>query len=334
MKIGMTYDLRSEYLKMGYSLDETAEFDRDDTVDAIENVLADLGHEPTRIGNAKRLIDRLSNGDRWDLVFNIAEGLHGVGREAQVPAILEVFDIPYTFSDPMVMSLTLHKAMTKRIIRDAGLATTDFYLLESAEDAGNIHFDPPWFIKPVSEGTGKGVSPHSIIRRRKDLENPVLELLSRYGQPVLVEPYLPGREFTMGIVGTGKEAAVLGTMEVHLLSGADQGVYSYTNKENSEELVRYSFLKPEDDPTVKKAEALCLSAWRILGCRDAGRIDIRCDANGNPMFMEVNPMAGLHPEHSDLPIICGLIGMPYVRLMEIIVISAAARCKPFSDALK
>jgi D-alanine-D-alanine ligase len=334
MKIGMTYDLQSEYLKKGYSLDETAEFDRDDTIDAIEKVLADLGHEPARIGNAENLIQHLSAGDRWDLVFNIAEGLHGIGREAQVPAILEVFDIPYTFSDPLVMSLTLHKAMTKRIIRDAGLATTDFYLLESVTDAGNIHFDPPWFIKPVSEGTGKGISPHSIIRRRKDLEIPAQALLSRYRQPVLVEPYLPGREFTMGIIGTGKEAKVLGTMEVHLLSGAEPGVYSYANKENSEAVVRYSLLKPGDDPAVKTAEEICLCAWRVLGCRDAGRIDIRCDEKSRPFFMEVNPMAGLHPEHSDLPIICGLIGLPYIRLIEMIVNSSAVRCNPFTDAIK
>jgi len=234
----------------------------------------------------------------------------------------------------LVMSLTLHKAMTKRIIRDAGLATTDFFLLKSTADAKKIVFDLPWFIKPVSEGTGKGVSPHSIIHRREDLDPAAKILLSRYRQPVLVEPYLSGREFTVGIVGTGKTAKVLGTIEVHLLSNAEQGVYSYVNKENSEELVRYSLLRPEDDATVKKAEKLCLAAWEVLGCRDAGRMDIRCDQYGKPMFMEVNPMAGLHPEHSDLPIICNHIGIPFVRLIEMIVNSAAERCDTFTGAKK
>ena len=331
MKIGMTYDLRSEYLKMGYTSDQTAEFDRDDTIDAIEATLAELGHTPIRIGNAKKLVEHLAAGDRWDLVFNIAEGLSGISREAQVPAILDLYDIAYTFSDPLVMSLTLHKGMTKRIIRDAGLATTDFYLLKDLENAGNIDFDPPWFIKPVSEGTGKGTSSRSIIRKREDLNDVAKDLLFEYRQPVLVEPYLPGREFTVGIVGTGKAARVLGTIEVHLLSSAEPGVYSYTNKENSEERVRYSLGKPEEDPVVKKTEELCLDAWRVLECRDAGRMDIRCDGNGSPMFMEVNPMAGLHPEHSDLPIICSHVGTSYRRLLEIIIDSAAVRCKSLPD---
>ena len=125
MKIGLTYDLRSDYLAAGYSEEETAEFDREDTIEAIENALSDLGHQPERIGHARRLVEALCQGHRWDLVFNIAEGMRGMGREAQVPAILDVYGIPYTFSDPLVMSLTLHKGMTKQILRDAGLPTAD-----------------------------------------------------------------------------------------------------------------------------------------------------------------------------------------------------------------
>ena len=121
MKIGLTYDLRSEYLKMGYSELETAEFDRDDTIEAIESTLHELGYETERIGHAKQLAKALTTGKRWDLVFNIAEGLHGIGREAQVPALLDLYEIPYTFSDPLVMSLTLHKGLTKRVLRDAGV---------------------------------------------------------------------------------------------------------------------------------------------------------------------------------------------------------------------
>ncbi len=126
MRVGLTYDLRSEYLAQGYSEDETAEFDKEETIDAIEETLRAMGHATERIGNVRRLFGLLAEGRRWDLVFNIAEGLHGIGREAQVPAALEAFDIPYTFSDPLVMSLTLHKAMTKRVLRDAGVATSDF----------------------------------------------------------------------------------------------------------------------------------------------------------------------------------------------------------------
>jgi D-alanine-D-alanine ligase len=325
MKIGLTYDLRSEYLAAGFGEEETAEFDRDDTVVAIEKALQTLGHTTDRVGSVRSLFGRLSAGDRWDLVFNIAEGLNGIGREAQVPAALDVYGIPYTFSDPLVMALTLHKSMTKRVVRDAGIPTADFGVVRLRSEAGRIPFPPPYFIKPVAEGTGKGVSPQSIIRRPEDLAAACETLIVAFRQPVLVERYLPGREFTVGIVGTGDRARVLGTIEVHLLDGAEPEVYSYINKERCEELVEYRLGRPYDDPPVKEAEAIALRAWQVLECRDAGRIDLRCDQAGEPRFMEVNPLAGLHPFHSDLPIICNHIGMPYEDLIREIVESAAKR---------
>ena len=325
MKIGLTYDLRSEYLEMGYSEEETAEFDRDDTIKAIESTLTDLGHETECIGHAKKLITALVEGSRWDLVFNIAEGVHGIGREAQIPAILDVYEIPYTFSDPLVMSLTLHKGMTKRVLRDAGVPTCDFLVAERAADVAAVAFDPPYFVKPVAEGTGKGVTPASIVPDRTGLPKSVADLLALYTQPVLVESFLPGREFTVGIVGTGKDAEPIGTIEVVLLDKAEQGVYSYVNKEKCEELVEYRLVLAEEDGVVREAEEIALDAWRILGCRDGGRIDLRCDGAGRPQFIEVNPLAGIHPEHSDLPIICTKKGIPYKTLIEKIVKSAAAR---------
>ena len=152
-----------------------------------------------------------------------------------------------------------------------------------------------------------------------------VELIDAYRQPVLVEAFLPGREFTVGLLGTGAAAAAFGTIEVHLRAAAEPLIYSYQNKENCEELVEYRLVDAAADATVREAEAIALQAWRVLGCRDAGRIDIRCDARGNPQFMEVNPLAGLHPEHSDLPIICSRIGMPYQTLIEKIMASARRR---------
>ncbi|MFZ0242567.1 MAG: D-alanine--D-alanine ligase [Desulfobacterales bacterium] len=331
MKIGLTYDLRSEYLAAGFGEEETAEFDRDDTVEAIEKALQGLGHATDRIGSVRSLFGRLILGDRWDLVFNIAEGLKGIGREAQVPSALDVYGIPYTFSDPLVMALTLHKAVTKRVVRDAGIPTPDFAVVRSGEAPGPIPFPLPYFVKPVAEGTGKGITPQSIVRRPKDLAAACESLIAAFHQPVLVERYLPGREFTVGIVGTGGRARVLGTIEVHLLAAAEPEVYSYVNKERCEELVEYRLGRPEDDWPVKEAEEVALRAWRVLDCRDAGRIDLRCDENGRPHFMEVNPLAGLHPFHSDLPIICSHIGMPYEDLIRDIVASAARRVGPAAD---
>ncbi len=325
MKIGLTYDLREEYLAMGYNEFETAEFDRGDTIDAIESTLQALGYETDRIGHAKNLTQRLVSGDRWDLVFNIAEGLRGYGREALVPALLDAYDIPYTFSDPLVLSLTLHKGMTKRVIRDAGIPTADFAVVEDLRQTTQVSFNPPYFIKPVAEGTGKGVTPASIIRRRQDLKSRCAALIDTYRQPVLVEKFLPGREFTVGLIGTGTDAVALGTIEVHLLADAEPEVYSYQNKEDCEKLVKYRLVNAVEDAVVRNAETIALDAWRVLGCRDAGRIDIRCDHSGNPNFIEVNPLAGIHPEHSDLPIICNHLGMPYRELIKKIMASAERR---------
>jgi len=325
MKVGLTYDLRADYLALGYSEQETAEFDRADTIDAIENALQSLGHATERIGSIMNLTRMLISGHRWDLVFNIAEGLRGFGREAQVPALLEAYDIPYTFSDPLVMSLSLHKGLTKRVIRDAGIPTPDFILVEDGRLIGPLSLELPVFVKPVAEGTGKGITAAAIIRRPEDLGPRCVELIDAYHQPVLVEAFLPGREFTVGLLGTGAEASAIGTIEVHLRTAEEPLIYSYQNKEKCEELVDYRLVDAAQDTTVKAAEAMALHAWRVLGCRDAGRIDIRCDAEGKPQFMEVNPLAGLHPEHSDLPIICNRIGLPYQMLIEKILSSAGRR---------
>ena len=325
MKIGLTFDLRSEYLADGLDEVTTAEFDRESTIEALEEALGSLGHQTDRIGRAQSLIGRLAAGDRWDLVFNIAEGLYGIGREAQVPAILDVYRIPYTFSDPLVMALTLHKGMTKHVLHSSGVPTGSFSVFAHAGDSGRIDFAPPFFIKPVAEGTGKGVTPDSIIRDRKNLEAACLNMVATYHQPVMVESFLPGREFTVGIIGTGAKARSIGTIEVHLLSTAEPGVYSYVNKEECESRVSYELVRAADDPTVSEAEAIALDAWRILGCRDAGRVDLRCDPAGHPQFMEVNPLAGIHPQHSDLPIICNMAHVPYTRLIEDILSSACER---------
>ncbi len=325
MKIGLTYDLRTDYLAMGYGEEETAEFDREETIAELEAAIRACGHETDRIGHARSLVGRLARADRWDLVFNICEGLRGAGREAQVPAILDVFEIPYTFSDPVVMGVTLHKGLTKRLVREAGIPTPGFLVVERAEDVGAISFPPPYFAKPVAEGTSKGITPRSIVRDGAALAPLCAGLLVDFGQPVLVEEFLPGREFTVGILGTGREAEAVGTLEMGLRPGAETDVYSYINKEQCEELVDYILVRPEGDEPVREAERLALAVWRALGCRDAGRVDFRCDAAGRPQFLEVNPLAGLHPTHSDLPILCTKLGIPYVTLIDRIIRSAGAR---------
>jgi len=163
MHIGITYDLRDDYLREGYGHEQTAEFDRVDTIDGIDAALKSLGHGTDRIGNVRHLVRRLASGDTWDLVFNIAEGMYGVGREAQVPALLDAYRIPYTFSDPLVLALTLHKGLTKTVIRAAGIPTADFAVIEDPADLQSLDLPPPLFAKPVAEGTGKGISESSRV---------------------------------------------------------------------------------------------------------------------------------------------------------------------------
>ena len=323
MRVGLTFDLRDHYLAAGYSAEDTAEFDSVETIEAIAGALQRLGFEVDRIGTVRQLAQRLVAGERWDLVFNVAEGLKGVGREAQVPALLDAYDIPYTFSDTLVMALALHKGMAKRVARDCGVPTAPFAVVETMADLAAIALPFPLFAKPIAEGTGKGVTPASRVAGPAALRKVCRQLLERYRQPVLVESFLPGREFTVGITGTGAAAEAVAVMEVLLNGQAEAGVYSYVNKEECESRVVYRLA---DDDAARAAGAAALTAWRALGCRDGGRVDLRQDGQGQPMFLEVNPLAGLHPTHSDLPIMCTLAGIPYDQLIGRIVDSARRRC--------
>jgi len=321
MKIGLSYDLKEDYLNEGYGQEEVAEFDKLETIEEIEKALHENGFETERIGNLKSLVQKLATHQRWDMVFNIAEGMYGMGREAQVPAILDAYQIPYTFSDPLVLALTLHKGLTKEIIRNAGIATADFFVVREAEDIEKVNLEFPLFAKPVAEGTGKGIDQFSEIKTKNELKQICIRLLEKFKQPVLVEMFLPGREFTVGILGTGKDAKAVGVMEV-LYEHTDYNTYSYFNKANYEGRVNYALIEGELGDACKD---LSLKVWRVLDCRDAGRIDIRLDAEGVPNFIEINPLAGLNAIHSDLPIVCRLAGMNFTQLIKEIMDSAIKR---------
>jgi D-alanine-D-alanine ligase len=325
MHIGFTYDLRSDYLALGYGEEETAEFDQAATIDGIDDALRELGHEVDRIGHVRNLVERLAQGDRWDLVFNICEGLRGLAREAQVPAILDAFEIPHTFADAAVMVVCLDKALTKKVLRDAGLPTPDWHVVHDAAECDRSTLRYPLIAKPLAEGTGKGLDGNSKIADPTALRRTCERLIQQFAQPVLVEEFLPGREFTVGILGTADDAQAIGTLEIELRAVAERDVYSYANKERAEELVNITFAPAESDEQVAEAERIALAAWRVVGCRDGGRIDLRCDADGQPQIMEINPLAGLHPSHSDLPILWTALGGNFVELIERIFESARLR---------
>jgi D-alanine-D-alanine ligase len=320
VRIGFTYDLRDDYLRQGYTEEEAAEFDDAVTIDAIEAALTSLGHVVDRIGGIKRLTARLASGDRWDLVFNYAEGAFGLAREAQVPALLDAFQIPCTFSDGVVFALTLHKGLTKHVVRDLGLPTPDFAVVSRAADVELVHLPYPLFVKPVASGSSVGISAASYVADAGALASTCGRLIETFRQPALVETFLPGRELTIGLTGTGPRARVLGVMEVVFTPDAEAHGYSFANKKLVK--ARYQIV---DDAAAVEAADMALKAWTGLGCRDAGRVDCRCDADGRPQFLEVNPLAGLHPLLGDLVILAGLVGVPYQALISSIVTSACER---------
>lgn len=321
MKVGLTYDLRSWYIDRGYSMDETAEFDKQETVDAIENALKLMGHQTEPIGNAFQLIEALASGHKWDIVFNIAEGLYGDGRESVVPAVLDQYKIPYTFSGPVIMGLSLNKHLAKLVVAASGVPVSPGILITDISDLEKCNLNYPLFVKPVSEGTGKGITDKSFVHSPEELRSMVEWILSEFHQPALVEEYLPGREFTVGVVGYGDDAVAIGGMEVMTINNLP---YSVEVKENYQNYCTY---KPLDPDIIEECKSVSLRAWKALDAVDAGRVDLKADRNGKICFIEANPLAGLNPVHSDLPILARMYGIEYQALLEMIMKSAVKRIR-------
>jgi D-alanine-D-alanine ligase len=322
MRVALVYDLRDDYRALGFSEEEVAEFDSIETIDALAGALAELGCEPIRVGRGQVLAARLAAGERYDIVFSIAEGVKGRSREAQVAALCELFDQPYLFSDPLTLAASLDKAVAKRLVRDAGVPTPAFAVAErsASEVEGWTVF--PAFVKPLAEGTGKGCEAGSLVRSQSELHAAITRILARYRQPALIEQYLPGREFTVGIAGNGEHARVLGVCEILLRPNAEANVYSLHNKELCEELVTYA---PATDAEAGVAGQRALAAYRALQCRDVARIDFRSDESGDPLFLEANPLAGMNPWHSDLPILAAQNGITFTALIGLILDAGLAR---------
>ncbi|WP_372793652.1 hypothetical protein [Lutibacter sp.] len=321
MKIGITYDLRADYLKLGYTMEQTAEFDKESTIEGIEKAIQNAGHTTVRIGHAKNLMKALLNDKTWDMVFNISEGLYGEGRESLVPALLDANKIPYVFSGPVTLGVSLNKAFAKQIIRDNGINTPAFQVVSKLSDVEKVNLQYPLFAKPISEGTGKGIDSKSFIISKEQLVRVCANLLTKFNQPVLVEEYLPGREFTVGVLGTGENAFVPGAMEIKYNKNT-HNFYSFNNKENYEDLVKYL---PVNGDMLAQCEEVALSAWRALNCFDGGRVDVKIDRFGKVSFIEVNPLAGLNPITSDLPILCNLNNISYQEIINEILKSAIQR---------
>ncbi len=326
MKFVLNYNISGEVEGSADDpIDAQAEFDSMETIDALERTIHALGHDVVRIGNIFGLIDYLTKQRGIDMVFNISEGLHGRSREAQVPALLEAYRIPYTFSDPLTLTICHDKSMAKRFFTSAELPTPRSCVVATPEAlARSVRQLPPYpvMVKPIHEGSSKGIGNESVVTDDQTLQQLVRQLIESYKQPVLIEEFMPGREFTVGLVGTAAEARVIGAMEI-LLTDPSDIVYGYQTKEECEQRVAYAPVT--EQPLLNQLSELALQAYTLLQCRDAGRIDLRLDAQGAPHILELNPLPGMHPTQSNLPIIAAMHGLSHRDLVALIVQSAIQR---------
>jgi D-alanine-D-alanine ligase len=314
--------------------DQFAEWDSPATIAAVETALSNLGRV-IRIEATEDFPERV-RAIRPDIVFNIAEGFHGVNRESHIPAICEFFGIPYSGSDPFTLTLCLDKARTKETLSFHGIPTPMFAVVENlAElDSRTVALDLPLFVKPLHEGSSKGITDGNLCRDRDQLLSQTKFLLENYHQPVLVETYLPGKEFTCGVLGNGDEATVLPIvgMNFEALPKGALPIYSFDAKfvwDRPERPLEIFECPAKIGPELQQAiERVVLDAYRVLGCRDWARIDVRLDGAGNPNILEVNPLPGILPdpaENSCLPKAARAAGIAYDELIQSCLRFAAAR---------
>ncbi len=311
MRIGLTFNLKPP----GATGDAFEEFDSEETIAALESAVRRNGHEPIRLGWGGEMLDRIAT-TRVDGVFNIAEGAGGRGRESQVPATLEMLGIPCSGASALSIGLTLDKALAKRVALGAGIATARFCValpVPAALPAAVQHLRFPLFAKPAAEGSSMGITTASLCETREQLEKAV-ERLSPYG-PVLIEEFLPGDEYTVGMIG----GEVLGAMQIVPRSRGETFIYSLDVKRDYLQRVDYRLVDEEDVKDVARA------VWKAFELRDVARIDVRRDRDGVPNFVEVNPLPGVHPVNSDLIILARLLGVSHDEVIGRVIRSAIAR---------
>ena len=316
----------------GNAADLYAEWDDDVTIDAIEAALAEAG-EVVRLEATEDFPVRLKES-KVDIVFNVAEGLWGPNREAHVPALCEFWGVPYTGSDPLTLALCLDKGRAKEILAYRGIPTADFAVLTPGDRRRETIPRLPVMVKPIHEGSSKGITQASLCRTRAAVSREVSRVWQQYGQPALVERWLPGREFTCAILGNGAGARVLPVVEVDFdaLPGGAERIYSYEAKwlwdrpEDPLEIFRCP--APLSRGLAGQIEDTVLAAYHALRCRDWARIDIRLDARGVPHILEVNPLPGVLPDpamNSCFPKAARAAGMDYGSMIRGVLRVGAVR---------
>ncbi len=323
LKIGLTYNLKGQPIaSLGLPADFDAEFDDEITVDAIATALKKGGCKVVRIEADENAYGKLRKNNP-DIVFNIAEGLRGESRESQIPAMLEMLGIPYTGSGPLTLAIALDKSLTHTILSSQGVSSPSFHVYRDKNEDLDRELAFPLVVKPLAEGSSKGITNSSLVNDIMDLRSQLSIIAEKYRQPAIVEEFLPGREFTVGLIGND-EPTILPIVEI-LLEKLPEGVsrlYSYEAKwvwDIPEKPLDIFCCPAELDQELDEdIKDVAVRTFKILGCRDLCRIDIRLDANEEPHVIEVNPLPGLIPDpnaHSCLPEAARTAGFIYDQLI-------------------
>lgn len=328
MRVGLTFNLKpvpdkaqEKGQKEGLPTDWDAEWDTEETIEAVKSALS-TEHEVIPIEADENAFENLKSS-RPDIVFNIAEGRDGPNREAHIPAVLEMLGIPYTGSDPMTLSICLDKGRAKEILSFYRVSTPRFQVVSSASERIRLK-NFPLIVKPLHEGSSKGVKNDAVVSTASDLKKKIEEITLQYHQPVLLEEYLCGREFTVALMGNNSDTRVLPIVEIKFdsLPKDINPIYSYEAKwiwDNADKPLDIFRCPADVDGSLGDAiEKISLKAYRLLRCRDWCRIDIRLDSKGNPNILELNPLPGILPRPEDnscFPKAARTAGMSYNELI-------------------
>ncbi len=328
MKIGLAYDLKEEVpLDQEYPEDALEEYDSLETVDAIAAAVECMGHSVVKLSGGRKFLTNILQSD-VDFVFNISEGRGNYrSREAQIPAMLEMLDIPYSGSDPQCLAVSLDKPLTKKLVQTAGVRTPKWQVISNGRELEEIcrdSFPLPAFVKPAFEGSSKGIRLGCRVEAREQMAGVTTALLEQYHQPIMVEEFISGDEVTVGVVGNSPPQ-IVGIMRILPRKRSGNFVYSLEVKRDWQNQVDYECPAQLEARVLQKIADFSLRAFSTLGCRDFARLDFRLDQKGVPYFLEINPLPGLNPKSSDLPIMAYKMGWNYQGLISSVLNAALER---------
>jgi D-alanine-D-alanine ligase len=327
MRIGLSYDLKETIAIQQASCDDAfEEYDSWETVDLLATALEAEGHTVTMLGGGQEFLNKIIH-EKVDFVFNIAEGRGTYrSREAQVPSILEMLDIPYSGSDPQCLAICLDKPLTKKLVASAVVSTPNWRVIANRQELRQIDscdFPFPAIVKPTYEGSSKGIRLTSVVEDAKQAIEVVESLLEKYHQPAMVEEIILGDEVTVGIIGNSPPK-ILGVMRILPKQKNGYFIYNLDVKRNYLELVDYECPAGLEEKVLQHIQGSSLRAFKALGCRDFARLDFRISTAGVPYFLEINPLPGLGA-HSDLVIMAKKMGWSHQQLISAVLNAARER---------